>query len=212
MSQKNLEDELHEAFKKHQERARERARARGQMEFTQEDYYLTLDTKLQDTYSEWKNSSFPNSQDDWEAIINKRKEIREKCSALRSKLKDVEYPFDVVRRFHTVNIREDLDYALFMCAIGETLKSVQSSQPVDVKLQPFFQSQSLLPQLLYLAERAKNAKVKFKDLDTVVLTSCENAKLDNYNGGNLIIDCDLEYNNIYYVGRNMKSGKIKSAR
>ena len=188
MPQRNLEDDLNEAFRKFQQEARERARAEGKKEVTQEDYNQNPVVKLTSLYQSWNDYSF------------------ERYDSLKTRLQGIELTVDDALRFHFINKNDGLDYHIFMCAVGEVLKSKGHTKIDETELKPFVESEFLRPQLFYLAEHTQEAKVRFEELDTVVLMDCKWASLSDFDAGNLTVDCDFQ--SYGGIGSRMKSGKI----
>lgn len=196
MPQRNLEDDLNEAFKKFQQEARERATAEGKKEVTQEDYDQIPVVRLNKSYDNWK-PPVPN----WK--------IKELYNATLQNLSGVPYSLSDVERFDEVNRNNSLEYTLFMCAVGSALKQRRGVTTRNGYLYPYIESANILPQLFYLVDRSSAAKVILGELGTVVLIECEKADLqylDMPQNARLVIDCELKGSYRADVGHGMKSG------
>src|SRR3989338_4098864 len=212
MPQNDLQEKLHEAFKSHQERARDRARQNGKTEVTQEEYKTNPIVRLARVYEDWADYYHCSG-------------LEERIKNVQGKLSDIPLTLSDMSRFHEIfphhqhpsqveefpydYEKEGIKYLGFMFALAKNLKSRQDCSSIaGAELHPFFEPQKLLPQVAYLDKHSVKARIKFEGLDTVTLTACESACLDNFDAGNLAIDVESEKSRLSMVGYGMKSGYL----
>jgi formylmethanofuran dehydrogenase subunit C len=115
----------------------------------------------------------------------------EDLNSWMSVLEKIPYSLEEAEGFFDVYKSDSLEFTIFMCAVGNALKPRMHHQTTETELHPYVESEFLMPQLLYLAEHAQNAKVGFQGLDAVVLTECSWASLSEFRTGKLVVDCEL---------------------
>ena len=133
--------------------------------------------------------------------------IQEGISYMRERIKKKNYTItDMIESNKTIN-DNSIEYNMIMCLLAEKIKSNHGDPSVfETELYPFFESKTLLPHLIYLFKHSHGAKIKVKDLDTIILNSCNWIYLREFEIGNLIVDCDS--GEIQSIGSEMKGGKI----
>ena len=212
MPQNDLQEKLHEAFKSHQERARDRARQNGKTEVTQEEYKTNPIVRLARVYEDWADYYHCSG-------------LEERIKNVQGKLSDIPLTLSDMSRFHEIfphhqhpsqveefpydYEKEGIKYLGFMFALAKNLKSRQDCSSIaGAELHPFFEPQKLLPQVAYLDKHSIKARINFMSLDTVVLTFCESANLCDFDAGNLVVDIESKEPRLSLVGYKMKSGYL----
>jgi len=189
-------DRIKEIIEKYMRQAKEKQNKQGKTERMQEDYDKNPVAKLKRLYEYWDNFSLG------ENIVKRVFDVNNE-----EYMKKFTFTIDDMQKFHNACKNDDVLYNIFMCSMAERIKLQQSYPAVSrTELHPFFESGLLLPQLIYLAKTSSNAKIRFKDLDTVILYSCRSAYLSEFETGKLIVDCDS--GEISGIGSKMKGGQI----
>jgi len=177
---------------------------------TQEDYNSNPVVRLSQVYTNWVDYHFGSRLDE------RIKGVQATLSQIPFSISDMEkfhmtFPIlqnkEQVEKFPHEYQKESIHYLGFIVALAEHLKERQGYSAIrGTELHPFFESKLLLPQIIYMESHSAKAKLKFKNMDTVILYECEWGSLSDFDAGNLIIDCEAK--GITSVGNKMRSGKI----